>query len=43
MICPDLTIHYIIVKWMFDIFQIVAIILVWKLVEYLWRLTSPKD
>jgi len=38
MICtPDITIHFILVKWMFNIFQAIAIVLVWKLMEYLWK------
>jgi len=44
MICdPDITIHFFIVKWMLTFGQAIVIILVWKLIEYLWRVTSQSD
>jgi len=40
MVCPDISIHYIIVKWMFDIGQVIVLLLIYELIKYLWRLTK---
>jgi hypothetical protein len=40
MACPDITIHYILVKWVFSFGQVIVLLLIYELMKYLWRLTK---
>jgi MFS superfamily sulfate permease-like transporter len=38
MTCPDPTVRMVFVHWMFNIVQAIVIVVVWKVIEILWRM-----
>lgn len=44
MTCPDPTsIRYLIVMWMLTPVQALAVVGIWELVKFLWRVMKPVD
>ncbi len=41
MTCPDPTIRFLFVHWIFNIFQVIGIIVTWKVIEFLWKMARP--
>jgi hypothetical protein len=41
MVCPPPSVaSWLIFHWMFNVLQVIAIVLVWELAKLLWRLTN---